>query len=98
MELPLCSGDSLAGLGCCSWKLNETKFYHVGSTGGRRETISGTFYISFGSGLEVHSATYYCLVAVVQVMNNMSFIQLGCDFYGKPPPVPCGYFSQDALN
>ena len=55
VELPLCSGEYLAGLGCFCWKSNWTKFNHVGSTGDHWETISGSFSISFGSKLEVQS-------------------------------------------
>ena len=55
VELPLCSGEYLAGLGCLCWKSNWTKFDHVGSTGGHWETISGSFSIPFGSGLKVQS-------------------------------------------
>ena len=52
VELPLCSGEYLAGLGCFCWKSNWTKFDHVGSTGGHWETISGSFSIPFGNGWE----------------------------------------------
>ena len=55
VELPLWSGESLAGSGCFCWKSNWTKFDHVGSTGGNWETISGSFSISFRSKLEVQS-------------------------------------------
>ena len=55
VELPLWSGESLAGSGCFCWKSNWTKFDHVGTTGGNWETISGSFSISFWSKLEVQS-------------------------------------------
>ena len=55
VELSLCSGESLAGPGCLCWKSNWTKFDHLGITGGHWETISGSFSIPFGSGLEVQS-------------------------------------------
>ena len=55
VELPLWSGESLAGSGCFCWKSNWTKFDHLGTTGGNWETISGSFSISFRSKLEVQS-------------------------------------------
>ena len=42
----------MAGSGCFGWISNWTKFDHVGSTGGHWETISGSFSIPFGNGLE----------------------------------------------
>ena len=55
VELSLCSGESLAGPGCFCCKWNWTKFDHLGITWGHWETISGSFLILFGSGLEVPS-------------------------------------------
>ena len=55
VELSLRSGESLAGTGCFGRKSNWTKFDHSGSTGGHWETISGSFSIPFGNGLEVPS-------------------------------------------
>ena len=55
VELSLCSGEALAGPGCFCWKSNWTKFDHLGSTRGHWETVSGSFFISFGNGLEVPS-------------------------------------------
>ena len=52
VELSLFSGESLAGPACFCWKSNWTKIDHLGSTGGHWETISGSFLVLFGSGLE----------------------------------------------
>ena len=55
VELSLWSGESLAWSGCSCWKSNWTKFDHLGSIWGHWETVSGSFLIPFGSGLEVPS-------------------------------------------
>ena len=44
----------------------------LGSTGGHWETISASFSISFGSGLEVPSQ----YASVVQFMTKISFIKV----------------------
>ena len=70
VELPL---SSVAGSGCFGWKSNWTKFDHVGNTGGYWETMSSSYFIW---KFKVSVCLLYCFLAVVQLMNKISFLQI----------------------
>ena len=66
-----CSRESLVGPRCFCWKPNSTKFDHLG-TGGHWKTISGSFSIPFGSGLEF-KVSLHLLLSCFSLMIWMDF-------------------------
>ena len=84
VELPLWSGESLAGSGCFCWKSNWTKFDHVGTTGGNWETISGSFSISFRSKLEVQSQC-------APLLSPSGDLGIGLVWHNLSPPHPTDF-------